>query len=326
MMKLIEELTTSKKWLRLCSMSRITGTWNLKEVQHFIIFFERAIFFSLFVVQAKGVVFIGAVTRMGDLISLDDKAEGVTKKKSQDDSDEYSGGFFASFLKVLQLSWSTWMDERGWGGGVTLNSTGGSVDKWYFFLLMGFIPFNTVLQPFPISRRSSSLGRKGRSLIISCGGGISKGCCAGIGCSGASIIFTGFWKSIGFIQRMCQLFHVYHFNLFFAASFPRFLWSMKKKVKHTLIILFSLSYIQWVLSTENQKAKILFIFSFGVAYPDPFSDFTRLTNSNLEDFMARKRVFPSLGSLDTGTYYIPEVYCCRLLLGELGFSTYKAVL
>eukprot|EP00093_Oithona_nana_P011497 11497.XXX_619978_620151_1 [CDS] Oithona nana genome sequencing. len=57
---------------------------------------------------------------------------------------------------------------------------------------MGFIPFNTVLQPFPISCRSSSLGRKGRSLIISCGGGISKGCCAGIGCSGASIIFTGF--------------------------------------------------------------------------------------------------------------------------------------
>ena len=65
---------------------------------------KEAIFFSLFVVQAKGVVFIGAVTRMGDLISLDDKAEGVTKKKSQDDSDEYSGGFFASFLKVLQLS------------------------------------------------------------------------------------------------------------------------------------------------------------------------------------------------------------------------------
>ena len=245
MIKLIEELTTSKKWLRLCSMRRITGTWNLKEdfSKSQGVSTVSTVSFSLFVVQAKGVVFIGAVTGMGNLISLDDKAEGVTEKKSQNDSDENSSWFFAPFLKMLQLSWSTWVDERGWGRCVTLSSTGRGVDQGYFFLFVNcFMPFNMVFQPFtktPFSVQNchqvnqswkipagfplatvevsggsywslvSSLGWKRRgSLIISCACGriISKGrCCGGIGCSGPrSIIFsTCFWKSIGFIQRIC---------------------------------------------------------------------------------------------------------------------------
>ena len=64
---------------------------------------ERAIFFSLFVVQAKGVVFIGAVTRMGDLISLDDKAEGVTKKKSVTIMSQFLNVFFVAITNQCDI-------------------------------------------------------------------------------------------------------------------------------------------------------------------------------------------------------------------------------
>ena len=59
----------------------------------------------------KDVVFNSAVTRMGDLINLDDKAEGVTKEKSEHDSDEYSSRLFSSLLKMLRSSRSTRVDE-----------------------------------------------------------------------------------------------------------------------------------------------------------------------------------------------------------------------